>query len=171
MECELLFEGTGFSYALQSCQGEREPCFPAALYQPCRDENIPGVLLPPLPPLSPEVKSSATRQPAAQRRSSITLTVSSQALPWISLTRHAPPPTSPSPGCAPPSPVLCPSLTPSSSSSSSLSPLSSAAASLPDCFQSFLREEALDFFCSQCHKQISRLEDLSTRLNFLEMTR
>ncbi|XP_050922511.1 rab11 family-interacting protein 3 [Lates calcarifer] len=36
--------------------------------------------------------------------------------------------------------------------------------------QSFLREEALDFFCSQCHKQISRLEDLSTRLNFLEMT-
>ncbi|KAM3859556.1 rab11 family-interacting protein 3 [Diretmus argenteus] len=35
---------------------------------------------------------------------------------------------------------------------------------------SFLREEALDFFCSQCHKQISRLEDLSTRLNFLEMT-
>uniref|UniRef100_H3D5K0 RAB11 family interacting protein 3 n=1 Tax=Tetraodon nigroviridis TaxID=99883 RepID=H3D5K0_TETNG len=37
-------------------------------------------------------------------------------------------------------------------------------------FQSFLREEALDFFCSQCHKQISRLEDLSTRLNFLEMT-
>ncbi|XP_023142833.2 rab11 family-interacting protein 3 isoform X1 [Amphiprion ocellaris] len=52
--------------------------------------------------------------------------------------------------------------------SSLLSP--SAPASLPDCFQSFLREEALDFFCSQCHKQISRLEDLSTRLNFLEMT-
>ncbi|XP_047464469.1 rab11 family-interacting protein 3 [Mugil cephalus] len=52
--------------------------------------------------------------------------------------------------------------------SSPLSP--SAPASLPDCFQSFLREEALDFFCSQCHKQISRLEDLSTRLNFLEMT-
>ncbi|KAF6734658.1 Rab11 family-interacting protein 3 [Oryzias melastigma] len=52
--------------------------------------------------------------------------------------------------------------------SSVLSP--SAPASLPDCFQSFLREEALDFFCSQCHKQISRLEDLSTRLNFLEMT-
>uniref|UniRef100_A0A8D0D2G1 RAB11 family interacting protein 3 n=1 Tax=Sander lucioperca TaxID=283035 RepID=A0A8D0D2G1_SANLU len=57
------------------------------------------------------------------------------------------------------------------SSSSSLFPLSSAPAPLPDCFQSFLREEALDFFCSQCHKQISRLEDLSTRLNFLEMTR
>ncbi|KAK5850708.1 hypothetical protein PBY51_001562 [Eleginops maclovinus] len=52
--------------------------------------------------------------------------------------------------------------------SSLLSP--SAPAPLPDCFQSFLREEALDFFCSQCHKQISRLEDLSTRLNFLEMT-
>ncbi|XP_072229030.1 rab11 family-interacting protein 3 [Leuresthes tenuis] len=65
----------------------------------------------------------------------------------------------------------CPSLTASSSSSSSsFFPLSSAPASLPDCFQSFLREEALDFFCSQCHKQISRLEDLSTRLNFLEMT-
>ncbi|KAM7370925.1 hypothetical protein PAMP_010435 [Pampus punctatissimus] len=52
--------------------------------------------------------------------------------------------------------------------SSLLSP--SAPTPLPDCFQSFLREEALDFFCSQCHKQISRLEDLSTRLNFLEMT-
>ncbi|XP_077959911.1 rab11 family-interacting protein 3 isoform X1 [Gasterosteus aculeatus] len=52
--------------------------------------------------------------------------------------------------------------------SSLLSP--SAPAPLPDRFQSFLREEALDFFCSQCHKQISRLEDLSTRLNFLEMT-
>uniref|UniRef100_A0A7N8Y3G4 RAB11 family interacting protein 3 (class II) n=1 Tax=Mastacembelus armatus TaxID=205130 RepID=A0A7N8Y3G4_9TELE len=64
----------------------------------------------------------------------------------------------------------CLSLT-TPSSSSSLFPLSSAPASLPDCFQSFLREEALDFFCSQCHKQISRLEDLSTRLNFLEMTR
>ncbi|XP_032430110.1 rab11 family-interacting protein 3 isoform X2 [Xiphophorus hellerii] len=46
----------------------------------------------------------------------------------------------------------------------------SAPACLPDCFQNFLREEALDFFCSQCHRQISRLEDLSTRLNFLEMT-
>ncbi|XP_033975248.1 rab11 family-interacting protein 3 isoform X5 [Trematomus bernacchii] len=59
--------------------------------------------------------------------------------------------------------------TPSQNNGSSLlSP--SATAALPDCFQSFLREEALDFFCSQCHKQISRLEDLSTRLNFLEMT-
>lgn len=64
----------------------------------------------------------------------------------------------------------CPSLT-TCSSSSPLFPLPSAPAPLPDRFQSFLREEALDFFCSQCHKQISRLEDLSTRLNFLEMTR
>ncbi|KAF7204607.1 transcript variant X3 [Nothobranchius furzeri] len=46
----------------------------------------------------------------------------------------------------------------------------STPASLPDRFQSYLREEALDFFCSQCHKQINRLEDLSARLNFLEMT-
>ncbi|XP_071202915.1 rab11 family-interacting protein 4A-like isoform X1 [Salvelinus alpinus] len=45
----------------------------------------------------------------------------------------------------------------------------SAPTTLPASFQSFLREEALDFFCNQCHKQISRLEDLSTRLNFLEM--
>ncbi|KAK7919731.1 hypothetical protein WMY93_011015 [Mugilogobius chulae] len=52
--------------------------------------------------------------------------------------------------------------------SSLLSP--SGPAPLSDSFQSFLREEALDFFCSQCHKQVSRLEDLSTRLNFLEMT-
>lgn len=56
-------------------------------------------------------------------------------------------------------------------SPSSFPPSRSAPAPLPDCFQSFLKEEALDFFCSQCHKQISRLEDLSTRLNFLEMTR
>ncbi|XP_035260605.1 rab11 family-interacting protein 3 isoform X2 [Anguilla anguilla] len=47
--------------------------------------------------------------------------------------------------------------------------LSPRADPFPASFQSFLREEALDFFCSQCHKQISRLEDLSTRLNFLEM--
>uniref|UniRef100_A0A6Q2Z177 RAB11 family interacting protein 3 n=1 Tax=Esox lucius TaxID=8010 RepID=A0A6Q2Z177_ESOLU len=52
-------------------------------------------------------------------------------------------------------------------SSMLLSP--SAPSTLPSSFQSFLREEALDFFCNQCHKQISRLEDLSTRLNFLEM--
>ncbi|XP_035254741.1 rab11 family-interacting protein 3-like isoform X7 [Anguilla anguilla] len=47
--------------------------------------------------------------------------------------------------------------------------LSPSADPFPAGFQSFLREELLDFFCSQCHKQISRLEDLSTRLNFLEM--
>ncbi|XP_018590519.2 rab11 family-interacting protein 3 isoform X1 [Scleropages formosus] len=47
--------------------------------------------------------------------------------------------------------------------------LSPSADPFPASFQSFLREEALDFYCSQCHKQISRLEDLSTRLNFLEM--
>ncbi|KAM6951330.1 rab11 family-interacting protein 3 isoform 3-T3 [Aplochiton taeniatus] len=47
--------------------------------------------------------------------------------------------------------------------------LSPSAPTLPASLQSFLREEALDFFCSQCHKQISRIEDLSTRLNFLEM--
>ncbi|KAI1896229.1 hypothetical protein AGOR_G00092660 [Albula goreensis] len=47
--------------------------------------------------------------------------------------------------------------------------LSPRADPFPASFQSFLREEVLDFFCSQCHKQISRLEDLSTRLNFLEM--
>ncbi|XP_061079342.1 rab11 family-interacting protein 3-like [Conger conger] len=49
--------------------------------------------------------------------------------------------------------------------------LSPSADPFPASFQSFLREELLDFFCSQCHKQISRLEDLSTRLNFLEMNR
>ncbi|KAL4617908.1 rab11 family-interacting protein 3 isoform X1 [Arapaima gigas] len=47
--------------------------------------------------------------------------------------------------------------------------LSPSAEPFPASFQSFLREEALDFYCSQCHKQISRLEDLSTRLHFLEM--
>ncbi|KAJ8344737.1 hypothetical protein SKAU_G00289300 [Synaphobranchus kaupii] len=47
--------------------------------------------------------------------------------------------------------------------------LSPSADPFPASFQSYLRDELLDFFCSQCHKQISRLEDLSTRLNFLEM--
>ncbi|XP_069037027.1 rab11 family-interacting protein 3 isoform X2 [Lepisosteus oculatus] len=47
--------------------------------------------------------------------------------------------------------------------------LPDSADPFPASFQSFLREEVLDFFCSQCHKQISRLEDLSTRLNYLEM--
>ncbi len=41
----------------------------------------------------------------------------------------------------------------------------------PASFQSFLQSEALEFFCTHCHKQISRLEDLSTRLQLLEMNR
>ncbi|KAG7492047.1 hypothetical protein MATL_G00010360 [Megalops atlanticus] len=59
---------------------------------------------------------------------------------------------------SPGSQVLCSSLL-----------LSPSAHPLPASFQNFLREEVVDFYCSQCHKQISRLEDLSTRLNFLEM--
>ncbi|XP_029485307.1 rab11 family-interacting protein 3 isoform X1 [Oncorhynchus nerka] len=59
--------------------------------------------------------------------------------------------------------------TPDQSNCSSLLLSPSTPTTLPASFQSFLREEALDFFCNQCHKQISRLEDLSTRLNFLEM--
>ncbi|XP_058891634.1 rab11 family-interacting protein 3-like isoform X4 [Acipenser ruthenus] len=47
--------------------------------------------------------------------------------------------------------------------------LSPSASSFPTSLQSFLREEVLDFFCSQCHKQINRLEDLAARLNYLEM--
>ncbi|XP_071617196.1 rab11 family-interacting protein 3 isoform X5 [Heliangelus exortis] len=34
---------------------------------------------------------------------------------------------------------------------------------------SILADEAFEFYCSQCHKQINRLEDLSARLNDLEM--
>ncbi|XP_027796546.1 rab11 family-interacting protein 3 isoform X3 [Marmota flaviventris] len=34
---------------------------------------------------------------------------------------------------------------------------------------SILTDEAFEFYCSQCHKQINRLEDLSARLNDLEM--
>ncbi|KAK0137318.1 Rab11 family-interacting protein 3 [Merluccius polli] len=60
--------------------------------------------------------------------------------------------------------------TPEQINGSSLLMSPSAPAPLSDCLRSFLREEAQDFFCSQCHKQINRLEDLSTRLNFLEMT-
>lgn len=66
---------------------------------------------------------------------------------------------------------LLSSLSPSLFPSPSLSLAVLRADPFPASFQSFLREEALDFFCSQCHKQISRLEDLSTRLNFLEMNR
>jgi len=43
--------------------------------------------------------------------------------------------------------------------------------SFPASFQSFLQSESLEFFCTHCHKQISRLEDLSTRLQLLEMNR
>ncbi|XP_039630536.1 rab11 family-interacting protein 3 isoform X2 [Polypterus senegalus] len=46
---------------------------------------------------------------------------------------------------------------------------SPSADSFPSGLHDFLREELLDFFCSQCHKQINRLEDLSARLNYLEM--
>ncbi|XP_048465427.1 rab11 family-interacting protein 3 isoform X1 [Rhincodon typus] len=35
--------------------------------------------------------------------------------------------------------------------------------------QSVIGEEMLEFYCTQCHKQINRLEDLSTRINTLEM--
>ncbi|TSL82510.1 Glycogen debranching enzyme [Bagarius yarrelli] len=41
----------------------------------------------------------------------------------------------------------------------------------PSSFQNFLQSESLEFFCTHCHKQISRLEDLSTRLHLLEMNR
>ncbi|XP_010018455.1 PREDICTED: rab11 family-interacting protein 3, partial [Nestor notabilis] len=34
---------------------------------------------------------------------------------------------------------------------------------------SIIADEAFEFYCSQCHKQINRLEDLSARLNDLEM--
>eukprot|EP00062_Callorhinchus_milii_P009084 gi/632952723/ref/XP_007892006.1/ PREDICTED: rab11 family-interacting protein 3 [Callorhinchus milii] len=35
--------------------------------------------------------------------------------------------------------------------------------------QNIIGEERLEFYCSQCHKQINRLEDLTSRLNHLEM--
>ncbi|XP_026114334.1 rab11 family-interacting protein 3-like isoform X1 [Carassius auratus] len=47
--------------------------------------------------------------------------------------------------------------------------LTPSPSSFPASFQSFLQSEALEFFCTHCHKQISRLEDLSTRLQLLEM--
>lgn len=34
-----------------------------------------------------------------------------------------------------------------------------------------LTDEAFEFYCSQCHRQINRLEDLSARLNDLEKNR
>uniref|UniRef100_H3BDF4 RAB11 family interacting protein 3 n=1 Tax=Latimeria chalumnae TaxID=7897 RepID=H3BDF4_LATCH len=36
---------------------------------------------------------------------------------------------------------------------------------------SIISDETLEFFCTQCHKQINRLEDLTARLNYLEMNR
>ncbi|XP_037670042.1 rab11 family-interacting protein 3 isoform X2 [Choloepus didactylus] len=47
--------------------------------------------------------------------------------------------------------------------------LSPSSDQLATRLHSFLTEEALEFYCSQCHKQITRLEDLSARLNDLEM--
>uniref|UniRef100_W5LJT5 RAB11 family interacting protein 3 (class II) n=1 Tax=Astyanax mexicanus TaxID=7994 RepID=W5LJT5_ASTMX len=47
--------------------------------------------------------------------------------------------------------------------------LSPSSDPFPTSFQSFLQSESLEFFCTHCHKQISRLEDLSTRLHLLEM--
>ncbi|XP_051970883.1 rab11 family-interacting protein 3-like isoform X2 [Xyrauchen texanus] len=47
--------------------------------------------------------------------------------------------------------------------------LSPSPSSFPASFQSFIQSESLEFFCTHCHKQISRLEDLSTRLQLLEM--
>ncbi|XP_062915554.1 rab11 family-interacting protein 3 isoform X2 [Mobula hypostoma] len=35
--------------------------------------------------------------------------------------------------------------------------------------QSIIGEEMLEFYCTQCHKQINRLEDLSARISSLEM--
>ncbi|XP_037363741.1 rab11 family-interacting protein 3 [Talpa occidentalis] len=43
------------------------------------------------------------------------------------------------------------------------------AAPLAAKLHSILTDEAFEFYCSQCHRQITRLEDLSARLNDLEM--
>ncbi|XP_020862365.1 rab11 family-interacting protein 3 isoform X1 [Phascolarctos cinereus] len=51
-------------------------------------------------------------------------------------------------------------------SSSFLSPSTNPLAAK---LHSILTDEAFEFYCSQCHKQINRLEDLSARLNDLEM--
>ncbi|XP_077173060.1 rab11 family-interacting protein 3 isoform X1 [Paroedura picta] len=51
-------------------------------------------------------------------------------------------------------------------SSSFLSP---SAVPLTTQLHSILTDEAFEFYCSQCHKQINRLEDLSARLSDLEM--
>ncbi|XP_047666765.1 rab11 family-interacting protein 3 isoform X2 [Tachysurus fulvidraco] len=49
------------------------------------------------------------------------------------------------------------------------SPVHRSSMLLSPSFQNFLQSESLEFFCTHCHKQFSRLEDLSTRLHFLEM--
>ncbi|KAM6299489.1 rab11 family-interacting protein 3 [Aegotheles albertisi] len=51
-------------------------------------------------------------------------------------------------------------------SSSFLSPSTNPLAAK---LHSILADEAFEFYCSQCHKQINRLEDLSARLSDLEM--
>ncbi|XP_031417570.1 rab11 family-interacting protein 3 isoform X1 [Clupea harengus] len=63
----------------------------------------------------------------------------------------------PEPHLHPGSPNRCPQV------------LSPSGGDMPASLQALLQSEALDFFCSHCHKQISRLEDLSTRLHLLEM--
>ncbi|XP_021267062.1 rab11 family-interacting protein 3 isoform X5 [Numida meleagris] len=52
------------------------------------------------------------------------------------------------------------------SSSSFLTPSTNPLAAK---LHSIIADEAFEFYCSQCHKQINRLEDLSARLNDLEM--
>ncbi|XP_034986958.2 rab11 family-interacting protein 3 isoform X3 [Zootoca vivipara] len=54
------------------------------------------------------------------------------------------------------------------SSSSFLSPSTNPLAAK---LHSIITDEAFEFYCTQCHKQINRLEDLSARLNDLEMNR
>ncbi|KAH0631835.1 hypothetical protein JD844_019686 [Phrynosoma platyrhinos] len=54
------------------------------------------------------------------------------------------------------------------SSSSFLSPSTNPLAAK---LHSILTDDAFEFYCTQCHKQINRLEDLSARLNDLEMNR
>ncbi|XP_058012886.1 rab11 family-interacting protein 3 isoform X2 [Ahaetulla prasina] len=52
------------------------------------------------------------------------------------------------------------------SSSSFLSPSTNPLATK---LHSIITDEVFEFYCSQCHKQINRLEDLSSRLSDLEM--
>lgn len=47
----------------------------------------------------------------------------------------------------------------------------SSADPLSTKLHSIITDEAFEFYCSQCHKQINRLEDLSARLTDLEMNR